>query len=301
VLRDQKCEVVALAAKTVAVIGATGRIGRQVVIQLAERRVWVRAVSRHLAPAGKSADQIEPIAADITNPASLTTALRGVDAAFLAFPSVAADHAAAPLVSALAQHVGRIVYLSAAGAPSEVRPDGAAPDGTILGSHAYVEALIAAGPMAWTFLRSSGFAANTLGWAPQLRRSDTLRWFYGTARRALIHERDLGIVAAHALLEDGHDGVSHHVTGPAQLTQLEQLAAIGEATGRTLRFEELGPDAARQELFANAPPQLAQSILAAHARFVSEPEPVTDTVARITGEAATPFGQWAREHAGEFQ
>ena len=37
------------------------------------------------------------------------------------------------------------------------------------------------------------------------------------------------------------------------------------------------------------------------ARLVEHPEVVLDTVERLTGHPARPFGQWAREHADAFR
>jgi len=34
--------------------------------------------------------------------------------------------------------------------------------------------------------------------------------------------------------------------------------------------------------------------------MVAHPEPVTDTVARLTGRPAAPFAQWARDHRDDF-
>ena len=72
----------------------------------------------------------------------------------------------------------------------------------------------AAAPGTATFLRASGFAANTLGWAPQIRAGDVLRWFHPDARRALVHEADLAAVAVRCLLGDVPAGGRHHLTGP---------------------------------------------------------------------------------------
>jgi uncharacterized protein YbjT (DUF2867 family) len=289
----------------VLVTGATGRVGRQVVTQLAQNSgVRIRALTRNPAAAAAQLDgkaPIEVVGGDLTDPGSLMSVLAGVEAVFLVFPSVAADHAAAALVAALAAEVDRIVYLSAAGVPDEPPRDGPGPDGTIMGSHAFLEGLLASSGTRWTFLRSSGFAANTLMWADQVRGTDTLRWFYGDARRALIHERDLAAVGVRALLDAGHDGERHQLTGPESLTQVEQLDAIGAAIGRRLHFEELDPDTAAKQLLAAAPPQVTRSILEAHASFVTQPEPVTDTVARVTGHGALSFARWARDHAVDFR
>jgi uncharacterized protein YbjT (DUF2867 family) len=271
--------------RTVLVTGATGRVGGQVAAQLALfPTVRVKAVTRHPAVTVPGA---EMVAGDLTEPASLD--LADVDAVFLVFPSVAADFAARELIAALAPRP--IVYLSAHGAHHSDRPDG-----SIMGSHGYLEGLIAAASP-YTFLRSSGFAANTLAWASQLQHSDTLRWIFPSARRALIHEADLAAVAVQALTSDDHWGQAYHLTGPAQLTQAEQLAVLGSVLERPLRFEEV-PPAEATSLF---PPALASSIIAGQSHLVDHPEPFTDEVARLTGRPALPYESWARDHAAAFR
>ncbi len=287
------------AARTVLVTGATGRVGGQVVAQLAGTGgVRVRALSRGRATAPVR-HGVEVVPGDLSVPDSLDAALAGVDAVFLVFPSVAADSAARELVVTLAKRVRRIVYLSAYGVPDRPDPD-AEPDGSILGSHAHLEGRIAAAAAEHTFLRASGFAANTLAWAPQIRRSDVVRWFFPDARRGPVHEADVAAVGVRALTADAPERRAYHVTGPEQLTQAEQLAAIGEALGRSLRFEEIDATAAAAELFPGLPAAAAAAIVAGHARMVAHPEPVTDTVARLTDRPALPFAQWARDHVEDF-
>ncbi|HEX6467917.1 MAG TPA: NAD(P)H-binding protein [Streptosporangiaceae bacterium] len=285
---------------TILVTGATGRVGGQVVAQLAATGAKMRALARDPGRASVMLGQgVEVVGGDLAEPGTLTAALDGVAAVFLVFPSIAADDAARGLVSKLTKHARRIVYLSTFGVPDE--PDGhAEPDGTILGSHAHLEGLIAASAAEYTFVRSSGFAANTLRWAEQIRRSDVLRWFHPEARRALVHEADLAAVGVRALTEDGHDRRAYHVTGPEQLTQVQQLHAIGDALGRSLRFEEIDAAGAGAELYPGMPADTVASIIAAHGAMVAHPEPVTDTFERLTGRPARPFEQWARDHVADF-
>ncbi|KAB1128408.1 NAD(P)H-binding protein [Micromonospora sp. AMSO12t] len=287
--------------RTVLVTGGTGRVGGQVVARLVEAEgVRVRVLSRDPARASAAlGPQVEVVGGDLTVPDGLSAALDGVDALFLVFPSVTADHAAGRLVATLAERVGRIVYLSTHGVPDD--PDGAAgPDGTILGSHAHLEGLLAGSAAEYAFLRSSGFAANTLAWAPQIQQSDVLRWFVPQARRALVHEADLGAVAARLLTDDRHQRAAHHLTGPEQLTQVDQLAAIGAALGRTLRYEEMDSAQAAAELFPTMPAGVAAAIIAGHAAMITHPEPVTDTVRHLLGRPALTFAQWARDHVEDF-
>lgn len=274
--------------------GATGRVGGQVVAQLAARDdVRLKALCR---PPDATVPGAEVVTGDLTEPAGLD--LTGIDAVFLVFPSVRADGAARDLVAALTDRPRRIVYLSAHGVPETPGPAGS-PDGTILGSHAHVEGLLTEAKADAVLLRASGFAANTLAWAGQLRRSDTLRWFLPAARRALVHEADLAAVAVRALTEDAFPATCH-LTGPHQLSQAEQLAILGDALGRKLRFDQIDAETAAAELFPDFPVAVARSIVASQATMVDHPEPRTDTVARLTGRPARTYADWARDHVADF-
>ncbi|MDQ2788198.1 MAG: nucleoside-diphosphate sugar epimerase [Pseudonocardiales bacterium] len=281
---------------TILVTGATGKIGGQVVVQLLGTGAVVRALTRK-PDATALPDGVEVVGGDLSDADTLDTALEGVDAVFLVFPTLQADDAAPAVIAKITEHVGRIVYLSAAGVAENPNENA----GGIIGSHARVERLIEQSGMEWTFLRPSGFAANTLMWADQIRAGNVLRWFYGAATRTLIHEHDIGAVAVRTLTEEGHGGKWYHLTGPSQLTQGEQAHAIGEAIGRPVRFEELAPEIARQELFGGMPATLVDSILKGQAEMVRHPEPVTSTVKDLTGARARTFQQWAADHASDFR
>jgi hypothetical protein len=129
-----------------------------------------------------------------------------------------------------------------------------------------------------------------------------VRWPYGAAARSLVHERDIAAVAVRALTEDGHVGARHVLSGPETLTQVEQIHAIGEAIGRRLRFEEIPPEAARQQLLAEGwPSSVVDGILDAHASMVALPELVTSTVEAVTGRSPRTFCEWAVDHADDFR
>jgi len=221
----------------IVVTGATGTVGRQVVAQLSERGAPVRAVARDPASAGLPAG-VEVVRGDLADPGSLKPHLQAVESVFLVWPFTSAD-VARGVVEVLARHVPRIVYLSAQAAVG--RPDS---------FWATVERLIEASGAAWTFLRPTGFAANTLMWADQIRNGDVVRWPYGAAARSLIHERDIAAVAVRALTGDRHAGLKYLLTGPEAITQADQVRIIGEVTGHPVRWEELAPEEARKELLA---------------------------------------------------
>jgi uncharacterized protein YbjT (DUF2867 family) len=167
---------------------------------------------------------------------------------------------------------------------------------------ALVERAIEESGVSWTFLRPTGFAANTLMWADQIRAGDVVRWPFGAAARALIDERDIAAVAVRALTGDGHDGARYLLSGPAVLTQAEQLAAIGQALGRELRWQELPRQAALEALTAAwGDRAFAETALTAWEWFVDHPEKVTSAVQDITGARARSFADWAATNATAFR
>jgi uncharacterized protein YbjT (DUF2867 family) len=275
------------------VTGATGTVGRQVVSQLSERGVPLRAVSRDPASAGLPAG-VQVVRGELSDPASLEPHLTGVDSVFLVWPFTAPELAAGPgarLVELLARHVNHVVYLSAQAAAGH--PDS---------FWAVIERLIEESSLTWTFLRPTGFATNTLMWADQIRGQGVVRWPYGAAVRSLIHEHDLAAVAVPALAGGRHAGRRYLLTGPEAITQADQVRIIGEVTGHAVRWEELPPEEARRQLVAAwGDPGFVDSALDTWATLVTQPEPVTRTVEEITGIPARTFQQWAADHAGDFR
>lgn len=279
--------------RKILVTGVTGTVGSQVASQLLAAGAAVRGLARHPDQA-RWPDGIETAAGDLSDPASLTSALDGVESVFLVWPFVsprAATRIGAATVAALARHADRIVHLSAEAAAARPESFWATIERQVQGSGAQ-----------WTVLRPTGFAKNTLIWAGQIAAGGVVRWPYGAAARALIDERDIAAVAARALTEDEHTGATYVLTGPETLTQAEQVRTIGEAIGRPLRWEEITPGEARPGLVAAFGDEaFADSALDTWASFVDRPERVTSTVQEVTGRPARPFRQWAADNAASFR
>ncbi len=270
---------------TTLVIGATGHIGRNVVTGLRARDAAVRAMSRSPDTAALPGG-VETVAGDLTDPGTLRGALDGVERVFLLWPFLSAEGAPA-VIDTIAGQPRRVVYVSAMGADA----------GGVWGQ---VEAAIRDTALDWTFLRPGGFATNTLGWAAEVRAGGPVRIPYPGASRSLIHERDIADVAVRALTEEGHSRRTYVLTGPAALTQADQVRILADVAGTTARAEEITAREARAGMLAWADPGFADSALAYWASLVDTPEPVTDTVERLTGAPARGFAQWARDHAEDF-
>ncbi|WP_326945085.1 NAD(P)H-binding protein [Amycolatopsis sp. NBC_01307] len=257
---------------TVLVTGATGHTGRHVVSGLLDAGVDVRVLVRD---AAKAPADVEVVQGDI---ADLTEAAEGVDAVYLLWPSFDSEG----IEKALKPLEGKkIVYLSAMSAEH----------GGVWGD---VEKAVQRITDDWTFLRVTGLATNTLGWAYQAT-TGVVRGPYGQARRSLVHERDVADMAVKAITGD-HAKQIYLVTGPEALTQAEQVKLIGDAMGRPAVWEEQPVAEAKTQLEQQMGVEFATTALGYWASLVAEPEPVSLDVARVTGHPARPFEDWAREH-----
>jgi uncharacterized protein YbjT (DUF2867 family) len=145
------------------------------------------------------------------------------------------------------------------------------------------------------------FAGNVVHWwAPQIRSGDVVRWPYAAAATAPIDERDVARVAERTLLGDGFGG-DYVVTGPESLTHADQVRVIGDALGRSIRFEELSPEEFRRQTSGTWPPLVVDMLLEAWRAAVGLPAYVTTTIGDLTGTPARTFRQWVDANREAFQ
>ena len=282
--------------RSVLVTGATGTVGRHIVSRLLHTGTNVRALTRN-PDSARLPDGVNVVRGDLSEPHTLHAGLDGVQAVFLVWPGLTVQTDPA-VFEVIATHARRIVFLSTL----SVRDDVDQQTDPVTDFHANIECLIKQSGLAWTLLRASGFAANTLHWASQIRTDGVVRWVYAVAARSLIHEQDLAAVAVRVLTSHGHDQAVYVLTGPQALTQADQVHTIGEAIGRPLRYEEISPQAGRQQLLAQGwPPSFVDGALNYWAKLVTQPEPVTSTVEELTGMPARTFREWATDHADDFR
>lgn len=276
---------------TYLITGATGSIGRSLITQLLERGHAVRAVSREpkALPSG-----VEIVQGDFTKGDLPAQAYQDVQGAFV-FP--AQGGVAAFLKQAQANGVQRFVVLSSLAAAQEHERD---KDSISALHHLQIENQVKATGVASTILRPGTFATNLLFWAYSIRSSGAVQGPYALSKQAPIHEADVAAVAAAALTADGHAGQTYALSGPQALTRVEQLDTIGQAIGRTLRFDEITPDAFEQAMAQFMPPPVIKMLLDHWSDTMTTPDVVLPAVEQITGQKCRTLAQWARDHAADF-
>jgi len=277
---------------TILVTGARGHVGGVVLTGLLAAGKTVRASSRNPKP-GELPHGVEVVRADLTEPASLPSALAGVRKVFLyAHARGAADFAAA----ARKAGVEHVVLLSSS---SVVFPD--AESNPIASLHIEVEQALDEAGLDWTFVRPGYFATNTL----RLRSIMTermVRTAFPDGAASLVHERDIAEIAVRALLDDTHRRTAPLVLGAGPLTVREQVATIAEALGEPIRLEEVDVDTYRDELLTQLPEVIVERVMQAQGQIPQLPTELRkDAVREILGRPALTFAEWAREHAADFR
>ncbi|MEY9860167.1 uncharacterized protein YbjT (DUF2867 family) [Catenulispora sp. GAS73] len=272
----------------IVVTGATGNVGRTLVRRLSAAGHAVTAVARHVqesdVPAG-----VRAVAADLAEPAGLEPALQGAKALFLL---VAGDDPAGVLARAKAAGVTRVVLVSSQGVGT--RPGGA------YAHAADFEQAVADSGLEYTILRSGGLDSNAFAWVEPIRAQGIAPAPFAEVGLPFVDPDDVAAVAAAVLTEDGHDGATYVLTGPAPTTPRERAAAIAEAIGAPVRFVEMTREEARAQMAQIMAPEVVEGTLAILGEPTAEERAVSPDVERILGRPAAPFSAWAVRNAAAF-
>ncbi|MEU9451171.1 NAD(P)H-binding protein [Streptomyces sp. NPDC048277] len=279
------------------VTGATGTIGSEVVRQLAGRGAKVRAFTRDPARAQVPAG-VEVVRGDLADPASLDAALAGATAAFLLRPPGPDEGQDAALAAAArAAGVGRLVKLSAIGT-------GEPAAGPSSMWHVDGERAVRDSGLAWTVLRPSSFASNTLTWLPALHAGEAVPNMTGDGPSGVIDPRDIAEVAVRALLDAGHAGRTYTLTGPEAISVPGQATVLAEVLGRPVPTRDLSPDETRDFLRTawGMDETRADGVLTGVA-FVRAGgnAVVTEDVPEVLGRPARSFRTWAEDNRSLFE
>ncbi|MCT7354236.1 NAD(P)H-binding protein [Streptomyces sp. 15-116A] len=270
------------------VTGATGTVGRQVVAELLARGHAVRALTRDAARADGFPAGVEVVQGDLTDPDSLSHVLDGVTGLHLITfgGPYFAPLETGPRILELAHAAGvRRVTVLHGGGPTPLEDAVRADDG-----------------VDWTVLMPVEFMANALEWADSVVASDEVREPFVSRLSAMVHEADIGAVAAVALTEEGHGRQEYVITGPELLTVGDKVETIAAARGRDITLLELTEEqAVAQWRAAGHSEDVIGFLLEAYGNTPEVGRTVADTVQKVTGRPARTFARWAADHADVFR
>ncbi|MDG4826465.1 NAD(P)H-binding protein [Asanoa sp. WMMD1127] len=265
-----------MSERPILVLGATGTTGRRVARLLLARGAEVRGASRG-----------GDVRFDWSDRDTWAPALAGVERMYLMAPhETPVDEAF--VGQAVEQGVRRIVLLSSRGIEE-------------MGDQRLLDAerIVRDSGAGWTILRPDWFDQNfDEGFLRPAVLAGALALPVGDARQGFVDADDIAAVAAVALTEDGHEGQTYELTGPATLSFAEALAAISHASGRGVEFRGGDDDYLAQQTALGFPEEQTRAEIAAFAALREQGDATTtDAVPRVTGRAATSFEEYAAEAA----
>jgi NAD(P)H dehydrogenase (quinone) len=263
---------------TLAVTGATGRLGGRVAQRLsaagAKQRLVVR--DRDRAPDLPGSDIAVATYGDAD---AVRRALDGIDTVFMVSAAEDVDrvaHHRTFVDSAAAAGVSRIVYTSFFGA---------APDATftLARDHWVTEEHIRSSGLTFTFLRDNLY----LDFMPLYVGTDgVIRGPAADGRTAAVALDDIADVAVAVLRDPGrHDGETYNLTGPEALTLNEVAARLSAATGRVVTYHpETVAEAYESRAKFDAPKWMVDAWVSTYTAIAAgELAAVTDDVQRVAG------------------
>jgi uncharacterized protein YbjT (DUF2867 family) len=198
----------------VLVVGATGRVGTEVVKALLQRGARVRALTRKRPKLGLFADAVEISLGDLNDPVSVAEAMKGVDKLFLLIgsESVPLELTQALIAYGLAKRAGvkHVTYVSVYRADQFIEVPHFA-------NKYAVEEAIRAGGMLYTILRPAYFTQNERSLRPALTGLCVYPTPAGNEGLAVVDVRDLAEAAAISLTKVGHNGKTYDLVSSEML------------------------------------------------------------------------------------
>ena len=281
--------------RLVAVIGASGTVGRHVVAQLAGQvrvRVILRTPLADPLPEGVTA-----VMADMTSTSGLAQAMAGADALFVGIgttPDLARIEGR--FVAAAAQaRVQRIVRISAPDIPSVA----------VSRWHGAVETLLADSGVAHVNIRPTAFMQNWLRNAAPIRLTGRITGSAGDGARNYVDARDVAACAVRSVLADTLQPGQRVqiVAGPDAVNHPEMAMRLSFVTGHRVRYVDL-TDAAHLRLLkgrAGLPDWLAHHVVELDTLARTTPELPSDSLRDLLGRAPRTMDEFLTEHRHVFR
>jgi uncharacterized protein YbjT (DUF2867 family) len=273
---------------TFLVIGAAGTVGSELSRLLEAAGHTVRRATSRAAGAGQ-------VHVDLVQGAGVVEALAGVDGAFLLSPPghTNQDALLGPVVDAAkAQGVKKVVLMTAMGADAD-------PTSPMRKLELHLEA----SGLAWNVVRPNWFMQNFhTFWLHGIRTANAIQLPTGNAKGSFIDARDIASVASVLLTTDQFANRAFDLTGDEQLDHHQVAALLTAELGRTIRYEEITPEAMRPGLLAaGLPPAYADFLLLILDFFkLGYAERTTSAVQDITGAPPRRFATYAHDYRAAY-
>ena len=217
------------------VIGGTGKVGSEVVKQLAQKKVKARILVRN---AQREAEikklGFETALGDVTQIGTIEPALKGVEKLFLltlASPQQSTQEIAI-MDAAKKSGVKQVVLVSAMGVSS-------ASPLTLARNHGQSEDYLKKSGLSWTILQPHSFMQNILNQAGAIKSQGAIYGNFKEGKIAMVDVKDIAAVAVAALTEPGHEGKTYVITGGEAVTYAQVADKLSAVAGKKVNYVDV--------------------------------------------------------------
>ncbi|HEX8524875.1 MAG TPA: SDR family oxidoreductase [Tepidisphaeraceae bacterium] len=277
--------------------GATGTSGLEIAKALLAQAERVRVLARDPEKAAKLlGDEVEIARGDFTDEESMLAAMEGVERTLMLAPPAQnmVELQSAFIRAAKRAGITHVVKLSAAGA------DARSP--RLFGQwHGQSEEELKQSGMQWTMLRPSFFMQNLLGLAGMIK-GGTIYMPTGEGKGAFVDVRDVAAVAAACLSDEGHEGKTYDITGPAALSYAEVAQVFSKVLGREVKFVDVPAEAAKKVMLVSGLPEWQAEAVNQLSEGMKQGlfDQVTSVVRDVGGKEPISLEQFARDQRSVF-
>src|SRR6476661_415014 len=220
---------------TTAVIGATGRVGSDLVRGLLARGDAVAALVRDPDKARRvfgEPDGLRVRRTRLDDPRELSKALDGIRTVFIAMGSIGIEgvlQRIAITAAAGTSSIKQVTRLSVLNASADSL-------GINQRAHHSIDRFATSTAVPYSTIRPAIFSASLLAAAPEVRASRTWTGLAGSGRMALIDHRDAAEAGLRVLTDPALWGAHHDLTGPVPMSWPEALELLSAELGESVTF-----------------------------------------------------------------
>jgi uncharacterized protein YbjT (DUF2867 family) len=282
------------------ITGATGNVGGAVLNNLGTTDVNLRALAHDESKAQSLRDRgVEAVVGDFLEPETLVPALEGVSTVFLLTPIHPGQVSQASNVIKAAKDSGndpRIVRVSVHQASHEAPTRNSR-------QHAEIEDELTSSGLPYTLLRPQSFMQNTLVAAQTVASEGKIYQPFKDGKLGMIDAWDIGEVAAKVLTEEGHEGKTYTLTGPAAISFHDVAEALSEVLGKEVSYINIPLEKAKEAMLNMGISEWRADVLIEYAKAHSEGYSnfTTEDVEQLTGHPATSYKEFATDFERVFR
>lgn len=282
------------------VTGASGSVGREVLLAVLKTGKPVKAMYRNAGDARNAPPGAPQVTADFADKASLQQALQGIEAVFQVCSPVPQLVELESNVIEVGKQVGvrHMVLNSALGAADYPK--------SFPSWHRKVEDQLKASGLSYTILRPNTFMQNIAAYnAPSIRAQGAFYSAMGDAKISFIDVRDIAETTAKILTDPAaHAGKAYELNGPEALNYTEVAALISKVTGRLVQFVSIPEEAQRKAMLDLKMPEWQVDALLDLQRYYTvenKGAEITPVLAQLLGHPAIRMEQYLTENKEIFR